>query len=166
MKKIIILTAILGTALLSSCQKEQEIVAPNNISEFKYATAEELIQAASPELYQELLTDAQSYRVPVWQPSGYFIPGGTWPNNMADYSCMPGNSCCGVTIVGNRTGEPGSGLEIIATDIQTVADLIAQSPGSDIMIFNHANPIVQKVRGIRNITTSPTEGTKFTVDLE
>jgi hypothetical protein len=166
MKKLILFTALLGAVGFSSCQKEQDVVTPNNLSEFRYATAEELIQAASPELYQDLLTQAQTQRAPVWQPRGYFMPGGGWPNNMADYTCYPGDNCCGVTIVGNRTGEPGSGIEIIPTDIQTVADLISSSQGTDIMIFNHPNPIVQRVRGIRDITVNSDGATTFKVDLE
>jgi hypothetical protein len=166
MKKLILFSALLGAVGFSSCQKEQDVVIPNNLSEFRYATAEELIQAASPELYQDLLTQAQTQRAPVWQPSGYFIPGSSWPNNMADYTCMKGDNCCGVTIIGNRTGEPGTGIDIIPTDIQTVADLISSSQGSDIMIFNHPNPIVQRVRGIRDITVNAAGDTKFTIDLE
>jgi predicted small secreted protein len=161
-----LIAAICGAALLlTSCAKETVSPAgPTPLSTFDYKerTPEQLIEAASPELYQQLLEEATQGRAPfVTHLSGYFIPGPNFPQTPIG-TCYPGNSVCATVIVGDRSG--GNTISSTPTDIFSLSSSISSSNGDDSFIANEQTPSVRQLRRIRDISTLPDGSVEFTMD--
>ncbi|MGL5891722.1 MAG: hypothetical protein ACRC3B_17655 [Bacteroidia bacterium] len=161
-----LIAALCGAALLlSSCAKET--VSPSGatpLSTFDYTqrTPEQLIEAASPELYQQLLEDATQGRGPiVTHLSGYFMPGPNFPQTPMGI-CYPGNSVCATVIVGDRSG--GNTISSVPTDIFALSSAVSNSNGDDSFIANEQTPSVRQLRRIRDINTKPDGSVEFTMD--
>lgn len=161
-----LIAAICGAALLlTSCAKETVSPAdatPLSTFNYKDRTPEQLIEAASPELYQQLLQESTQGRAPfVTHLSGYFIPGPGFPNPPLG-SCYPGNSVCATVIVSDRSG--GNTISSTPTDILSLSTAISNSNGDDVFIANEQIPSVRQLRRIRDINTKPDGSVEFMMD--
>jgi predicted small secreted protein len=161
-----LIAAICSAALLlTSCAKETVSPAgPTPLSTFDYTqrSPEQLIEAASPELYQQLLQEATEGRAPTpTHLSGYFIPGPNFPQVPLG-KCLAGNSVCAVVIVGDRSG--GNTISSTPTDIFSLSATVSSSNGDDAFIANEQTPSVRQLRRIRDISTLPDGSVEFTMD--
>lgn len=156
-----------SAALLSSCAKETAMPQPATpLSEFSFQnrTAAELIEAASPALYAQLLTDVQSNRGPILiGVPGRFVPGPWYPSTSAGSTCAGSSGLCYVMLVDDRTSGT---LEPVMTDVATSATAASNSAGLDDFIFNENTPLVRAARGIRDVTVNAAGTTEFTVDFQ
>lgn len=154
-----------GVLLLSSCAKETVTPQPATpLSSFAYQnrTVEELIQAASPELYADLLEQAQNSRAPIIKTiPGTFVPGPNFPTTGGG-TCRSRGTVCGIQIIDDRASGNDQ-IEAVASDIWTMAQEVSASIGPDQIIINEATPSVRAVRGINNISVNSDGDVSFTL---
>ncbi len=155
--------ALVSAALaLGSCSKESQNPAQPSLNDYQQRTALQVIEAASPEYYRELLDAANNSRGPILK----YLPGRleldpNFPNSTALNRCKGTSGVCAVTVIDDRNGQ--NNLTASLSDIITVASDVNSSSGNDVLILNEPTPIMIEIRGIRNVSVEP-DGCTFAFD--
>ncbi|MCA6363032.1 MAG: hypothetical protein IM638_08330 [Bacteroidetes bacterium] len=155
--------ALLGAALLlGSCTKETNVAVQPAMNDYKQRTALEVIEAASPEYFRELQDAANNNRGPIVKTvPGVFVPGQGFPTITYNNRCVGTQGVCGVIIIGDRSGD--NSLNVIPSDLISVAADVSASTGEDALILNEPSPVIRLIRGFRDIS-SDAGGFTFTFD--
>jgi hypothetical protein len=155
--------ALLGAALLlGSCAKETNQAAQPLLKDYTQRTALEVIETASPAYFRELQDAANNSRGPIVKTvPGIFVPGDGFPTITYNNRCVGSTGVCGVIIIGDRSSN--TSLNVIPSDMITVASDVSASTGNDVLILNEATPVIREIRGIRDVTMDAT-GCTFSFD--